>query len=166
MKETKKPKNPKPENLDDEQSTAIVLQSGNGSLARLPQAVQNALKGYEIKKKPGFEPLWPHDDVGEYIIGTILSARDAGQFGSRIITIEAKVTGNENTGDWKAEERFYSLWLTSDLEAKLNAEEDGLVGRNVFIRFDGYLTKEDNPRLKNDMKLYTVQEFNLKQLEK
>lgn len=110
--------------------------------------------------------MWPHDTEGDYIIGTIIGARDAGQFGSRIITIESKVTGNENSGEWNAEEKFHSLWLTQDLETKLNAEEDGLLGRHVFIRFDGWLTQADNPRLKNDMKLYTVQEFNPKQLEK
>lgn len=143
-----------------------MLQSGNGSLAKLPDAVQKALQGYEVKKKAGMEPIWPHEEPGDYIIGTIVGARNAGQFGSKIITIESRVTGNENSGHYKMEERFYSLWLTTDLETKLNAEEDGLTGRRVQIRFDGWLTQADNPRLKNDMKLYTVQEFNPKQLEK
>lgn len=160
-----KPK-PKTENGTEEESTAIVLQSGQANLSRLPGPVQRALAGYEVKRKAGVEPLWPHETPTDYIIGTISGARNAGQFGSKIITIDAKVTGNENSGEWKAENIFYALWLTTDLETKLNAEEDGLLGRHVFIRFDGWLTKEDNPALKNDMKLYTVQEFNPKQLEK
>lgn len=121
--------------------------------------MQQQLSKYKVQKRAGMEPLWPHEHEGDYIIGTIISARDAGQFGSKIIVMESKVTGNDKTKDWQAEERFYSIWLTSDLETKLNAEEDGLTGRNLFIRFDGWLTKEDNPSLKNDMKLYTVQEF-------
>ena len=149
------------------ETTAIVLQSGTGNLSKLPAAVQKALSGYEVKRKAGFEPLWIHENEGDYIIGTIISARNAGQYGRRIITMEAKVIGNEKTQEWEAlQQQFRSLWLTADLETKLNAEEDGLTGRHVFIRFDGMLTKEENPRLKNDMKLYTVQEFNPKQLER
>lgn len=158
MTDRKKPK-PSKENGKPEDSTAIVLQSGPGSISSLPEAVQQQLSKYTVRKRPGLEPLWPHDHEGDYIIGTIISARDAGQFGSKIIVMESKVTGNDKTKDWTAEEKFYSIWLTSDLDTKLNAEEDGLINRRLFIRFDGWLTKKDNPSLKNDMKLYTVQEF-------
>jgi len=135
---------------NDEDSLAVVVRR-SADLSTLPENVQRALANYKVKERTGIAPNWEPEE-GDFIIGTITAARQAGQFASWVVTVETK-------------DGPFSVWLNSDLKTKLNAEEEGLVGRHVVIQFESWLTKEDNPRLKGDMRIYKVIEVQEKDIE-
>lgn len=130
----------------------------------MPAKVREALEAYGAKERVGIAKTWEPEE-GDYVIGEITAARQASQYQNWIITIEVVCSGSIHTQEYATKVHYVGVWLNADLELKLNKEELGLTGRRIYLQFDGWLTKEENPRLKNDMKLYTVHEMPAKAFE-
>lgn len=127
----------------------------------LSDAAQKALQAYKVKgDRPGMAPAWKPIE-GDYIIGKIISSRKAGQYGTWIATFH--VTESSNAERARAGS-YVGIWITADLEIKMNPEEDGLDGRSFFIQCEGEEVIEEaasNPELTEDktLKRYIVKEI-------
>ena len=133
-----------PKNKPEEpKETALTLFQPSTALNKLANPeLQQALAKYQVREAPGLAPQWKPEKPGEFIIGTVSSVRDQKtDFGeATIVTI--------NTPDGQK-----AVFLSADLRLKLaNAEP----GQAYVIQFDGWMKKAENPKLLNDMKIYTV----------
>lgn len=129
----------------------------------LSSAAQKALQGYKVKgDRPGMAPAWKPID-GDYIIGRIISSRKAGQYGTWIATFLV-AEASPSTSEGAKPGSYVGIWITADLEVKMNPEEDGLDGRSFFIQYTGEEVIEEasnNPELTEDktLKRYIVKEL-------
>jgi hypothetical protein len=128
-------------------STDVVKFSFGGSgIDNLPEPVRRAIKqhGITVRQKAGVEPTWKPETVGAYILGEVIAIRpETGEFGGTVLVL--------NT-----EQGPQSVWLSADLEPKLR---DAVIGQVYCIVYEGMVTKQENPKLKNDMRRYNVCEL-------
>ncbi len=111
-------------------------------MKKLPPVIQQALSKYKLREAAGFAPQWKPKNPGEFLVGTILSVRDAEtEFG-----IATVVTMQSQQGQ-------AAIFLGTELRMKL---EGCRPGQHYVIQYDGLESKKDNPKLKNDMKKWTV----------
>lgn len=131
--------------------TAIQYQRDQ-VLSDLPPEIREALAEFEVKELVGIAPAWTpkgsvkgdptKGDDPDFIAGHVISERHGlGQFGSSVLVIESNLGTR-------------SIWLGSDMKLKLG--EAPATGRNFVFQFQGWLTKKDNPRIANDMKIIRV----------
>lgn len=135
-------KNEEPDDINNEETAITVLQRGT-SIQKLPPALQQKLARFRTREAAGFAPQWKPVKVGDYLLGRIMSIRNTEtQFGGATV-----VTLLCEDGQQKA------IFLGRELKMKLaEAEKDQV----YVIQYDGIETKKENPRLKNDMKKFSV----------
>ncbi len=134
--------NPKPGPTRPDEQLVVF---SKGTLG-LPAAIQKAIErqGLRTLEKAGVAPTWKPTKPSEYLVGDVLAVRpDVGEFGGTVVVINTP-------------EGPQSVWLGADLKTKMS---DVRVGQVYCIVYDGILTKKDNPKLKNDMRLYKVVEI-------
>ena len=126
-------------------SQALTLFQPSTALRKLPPKLQEALSKYRTREAAGVAPQWKPVKEGEFLIGTVSSIRDVEtEFGQSIV-----VTFNTPDGP-------QAIFLGADLKVKLaDAQKD----QAYVITYDGKMTKAENPKLKNDMKKFTVIEI-------
>jgi hypothetical protein len=124
------------------EETALTVFQPNTALKKLPPMLQEALKKFKVREAAGFAPQWKPKDPGEYLVGTILSVREAEtEFGlATIVTMQSQ-------------QGQLAIFLGTELKMKLEGAQSG---QHYVIQFDGMETKKQNPKLKNDMKKWTV----------
>lgn len=126
---------------DGDGNDSIVVFNKNVDLAGLPPHIQHALARFKTKERVGVAPTWKPTAEGECIVGSVTAAKVAGKYKSTVITLE--------TPDGPR-----AVWLNADMKLKLG--DSALVGLNLLIQFEGWLTKEQNPNIKKDMRLFRV----------
>lgn len=127
------------------EESLVVFNRGN--VSGLPAAVQKAIErsGIKAREVAGIAPTWKPEDPGTYIIGEVAAIREGvGEFGSDLVVL-------------LTDKGPQTVWLGADLKTKLG--QSVKVGQFYCIVYDGKLSKKDNPKLKNDMKLYKVVEL-------
>ncbi len=135
-----------------QQGETAVQYARNQALADLPEEIREALSEMEVKELVGIAPAWtPKGSVkgdpakGEdpdWIAGHVISERhEVGQYKSTVVVVESNLGTR-------------SVWLGSDMKLKLG--DAPATGRNFVFQFQGWLTKKENPRIANDMKLIRV----------
>lgn len=127
---------------EETEETALTIFQPNTALAKLPPVLQKALEKFRIREAAGFAPQWKPKTPGEYLVGTILSVRETEtEFGMATVVTMQSQQGQA------------AVFLSTELKMKL---EGARPGQHYVIQFDGMETKKDNPKLKNDMKKWTV----------
>lgn len=126
-------------------SQALTLFQPKTPASKLPAAVQGILKNLRTREQPGFAPQWKPEKKGEFLLGRVLSLRQVlTEFGETVV-----LTFQCHDGE------IVSIFPGVDLRMKLA----GAAPDQVYcITYEGIVTKKDNPRLKNNMKQYTVVE--------
>lgn len=128
---------------DNTEGAALTIFQPNTALSKLPPALQEALKKYRVREAAGFAPQWKPVKSGEFLVGSIMSVRHdvETEFGMAIV-----VTMQTQQGPT-------AIFLGRELQMKLEGAQKG---QHYVIQYDGIESKKDNPKLKNDMKKFTV----------
>lgn len=130
------------DNTNQNDTALAVIQKGT-SVQKLPPALQQKLARYQMREAAGFAPQWKPTKVGDYLLGKILAIRGTEtQYGNATV-----ITLLCDDGVQRA------IFLGRELLVKLN---DAVTGQVYVIQYDGIESKKDNPRLKNDMKKFSV----------
>lgn len=126
-----------------DESTALTVMQRGTSIQKLPPALQQKLARFQMREAAGFAPQWKPSKIGDYLLGRILSIRNTKtQFGEATVVTLLCEDGQQR-----------AIFLGTDLKTKLNGAEKDQV---YVIQFDGEETKKENPRLKNNMKKWSV----------
>lgn len=131
----------KPEEMED--SGAMTIFKPNTAVSKLPPALQKALSNFRVREAAGFAPQWKPTKPGEFIVGTVMSYREG---------VETEF-GPATVVTFQTQDGPRAVFLSTELRRKL---EDAPKGSAWVIQYDGKQTKAENPKLKNDMKTFTV----------
>jgi hypothetical protein len=136
--------NKKPESEPEVSETqALTVFHQGTAVQKLPPALQQKLARFRMREAAGFAEQWKPTKQGDYLLGKILSIREVEtQFGQTSVITLLCEDGKQR-----------AIFPGTDLRTKLNGARQDQV---YVIQFDGVETKKENPRLKNDMKKYSV----------
>ncbi len=124
------------------EETALAIFQPNTALSKLTPALQEALKKFKVREAAGFAPQWKPTKPGDYLVGTILSIRDVEtDFGTgTVVTMQSQIG-------------HAAVFLGTELKVKLDGARPG---QHYVLQYDGLELKANNPKLKKDMKKWTV----------
>lgn len=124
-------------------SGALTIFKPNTAVSKLPAHLQAALSKFRTREAAGFAPQWKPEKPGEFILGTVMSYREG---------VETEF-GPATVVTFQTQDGPKAVFLSTELKRKL---EDAPKGSAWVIQYEGKQLKKDNPKLKNDMKTFTV----------